>query len=181
MNPGDTDAEVAINDAKAGISFVKDESKLTWTNKNTLEQTSTSTQSARSPAHSTRAAARRGPWYTEHVDQGTAARLLAAERAAVLERLAGLERELAGIIEASASANADDEHDPEGATVAFERQHLAALAAAARDHLAQVGAAEERLAGGTYGQCEGCGQDISPARLAARPVSTLCITCAARR
>jgi DnaK suppressor protein len=110
------------------------------------------------------------------------AELLAAERAGTVERLAGLERELAAIIEASAGpANADDEHDPEGATIAFERQHLAALASQARDHVARVDAAVLRLAEGTYGRCERCGQPIADARLAARPVSTLCITCAARR
>ena len=111
-----------------------------------------------------------------------AAELLAAERAGAVERLAGLERELAAVIEASSgAANADDEHDPEGATIAFERQHLAALVSQARDHVAQIDAAVLRLAEGTYGRCEGCGQPIGAARLAARPVSTLCISCASRR
>ena len=32
--------------------------------------------------------------------------------------------------------NADDEHDPEGATIAFERSQVAALAQQVRDHLA---------------------------------------------
>jgi DnaK suppressor protein len=110
------------------------------------------------------------------------AELLAAERAGAVERLAGLERELAAIIEASAGpANADDEHDPEGATIAFERQHLAALVSQARGHLAQIDAAMLRLAEGSYGICEECGVWISEARLAARPVTTLCITCASRR
>ena len=59
--------------------------------------------------------------------QAGARELLAAERADTLERLSGLERELRGIIESSGSAGTDDEHDPEGATVAFERQHVAAL------------------------------------------------------
>jgi hypothetical protein len=39
------------------------------------------------------------------------AQVLAAERAAALELLAGVERELSAIIE-SASSGADDEHDP---------------------------------------------------------------------
>ena len=53
--------------------------------------------------------------------------LLAAERPDALVRLDGLEWELSGIIESSGSAGTDDEHDPKGATIAFERQHLAAL------------------------------------------------------
>jgi len=115
------------------------------------------------------------------MNQQAAAELLAAERDSVLERLAGLERELAAIIESSGSAGTDDEHDPEGATLAFERQHLAALVSQARDHLAQIDAAMLRLAAGSYGICERCGVSISEARLAARPVTTLCITCAFQR
>ena len=115
------------------------------------------------------------------MEQKAVAQLLAAERASVLERLAGLERELAAIIESSGPAGTDDEHDPEGATVAFERQHLAALVSQARGHLAQIDAAMLRLAEGSYGICESCGVSISEARLAARPVTTLCITCASQR
>jgi RNA polymerase-binding protein DksA len=107
--------------------------------------------------------------------------LLVAERVGTLQRLSGLERELAGIIESSSSAATDDEHDPEGATLAFERQHTAALAGQARQHLAQIDAAVARLADGSYGVCESCGQPIGAARLAARPVTTTCISCASRR
>src|SRR5262249_2092943 len=103
------------------------------------------------------------------------------ERAGTVERLAGLERELAGIIEASGAANLDDEHDPEGATVAFERQHLAALVSQARDHLAQIDAATARLAGDRYGTCERRGAPMRAERLAAGPVTTRCIACASRR
>jgi RNA polymerase-binding transcription factor DksA len=107
--------------------------------------------------------------------------LLAAERAGTLQRLSGLERELAGIIESSDSANTDDEHDPEGATIAFERQHTAALLSQARQHLAEIDAATARVAAGSYGRCERCGQPIGAARLAARPATTTCITCASHR
>ena len=101
--------------------------------------------------------------------------------AATLERLSGLEREFRGIVESADTAGTDDEHDPEGATVAFERQHVAALIGQAREHLAQVDAAMRRLAAGSYGRCERCGQPIGAARLAARPVATSCIRCAGRR
>jgi RNA polymerase-binding transcription factor len=112
---------------------------------------------------------------------GPARGALAAERAETLERLAGLEREFAGIVEAADSANADDEHDPEGATIAFERQHVAALLGQARDHLAVIDAALRRLGEGVYGRCERCGQPIAPERLAARPTATRCVSCAGRR
>ena len=112
--------------------------------------------------------------------QAGAHELLAAERASTLERLSGLEREFRGIIESSGPAGTDDEHDPEGATIAFERQHLAALIGQAREHLTQIDAAMARLADGSYGRCEHCGQFIGAARLAARPVATSCMSCAAR-
>jgi RNA polymerase-binding protein DksA len=100
---------------------------------------------------------------------------LAADRAGVLTR------EFAAIVESSRSANIDDEHDPEGATIAFERQHAAALIGQARRHLAQIDAAMLRLDDGSFGRCERCGRPIGAERLAARPAATTCITCAARR
>jgi DnaK suppressor protein len=114
-------------------------------------------------------------------EQRGVAESLAAERAGTMQRLAGLEREFAGIVESAASAGTDDEHDPEGATIAFERQHTAALLDQARQHLAQIDAAMLRLADGSYGTCENCGQPIGAARLAARPAAATCINCAARR
>jgi len=106
---------------------------------------------------------------------------LAAERASAQERLTGLERDFAGMVESSAATNADDEHDPEGATIAFERQHLVALMEQARDRLAAIDAALQRVADGTYGWCEICGRPIAPERLAARPTATRCVGCASRR
>jgi DnaK suppressor protein len=111
-------------------------------------------------------------------DSREAREALAAERASAQERLTGLERDFAGIVESSASANADDEHDPEGATIAFERQHLVALTEQARDHLAAIDEALQRVADGTYWWCEICDQPIAPERLAARPSATRCVACA---
>ena len=45
---------------------------------------------------------------------------------------------------------------------------------------ARVARALEKLDEGTYGTCDGCGQPIAPARLAAAPESVLCIACARR-
>jgi DnaK suppressor protein len=112
--------------------------------------------------------------------QPDARSLLTADRAATLDRLAGLDRELTGMVEAAQGANADDEHDPEGATLAFEREHSAALAGHAREQLAAIDAALRRLDVGSYGTCVMCGAAIGGARLAARPAAATCITCAAR-
>jgi DnaK suppressor protein len=106
--------------------------------------------------------------------------LLEAEQHEVIERLAALERDFSGIVEAAGQANADDEHDPEGATIAYERQHIAALIEQARNQLSQVEAAIARLNAGRYGDCENCGRPIGADRLAARPTARTRIDCAGR-
>jgi DnaK suppressor protein len=104
--------------------------------------------------------------------------LLLAERARARERVAALEREFAGLAEAASAAGTDDEHDPEGATLAFERQHAAALLEAAREQVAAIDDALRRLAEGRYGACDRCGQPIGAERLAARPAAVTCVRCA---
>jgi RNA polymerase-binding transcription factor DksA len=103
---------------------------------------------------------------------------LEAERAAALAQIEALTREFDEIVAASRSSNADDEHDPEGATIAFERQQVAALLDQTRRRLADVDAARARRETGDYGVCETCGRPIAPERLAARPAARTCIDCA---
>jgi DnaK suppressor protein len=93
-------------------------------------------------------------------------------------RLAALTGDYAGMVEASKDSNADDEHDPEGSTIAFERSQVGALVADARHQLAEVEAALERLVDGSYGTCEVCGRPIVPERLEARPTARTCVDCA---
>ncbi len=103
---------------------------------------------------------------------------LAAERETTRRRLVGLRSEFDDITSASVHSNADDEHDPEGSTIAFERAQVIALVELARHHLAELDAAEARLAAGNYGVCESCREPVSAMRLAARPIARTCITCA---
>lgn len=106
------------------------------------------------------------------------ARLLAAERERVATNEAGLAAELRSILEASDQANLDDEHDPEGATVGYERARVASLLEEARIHLAQIDGADDRLSAGVYGDCIGCGRKISSERLTVHPSAQTCIACA---
>jgi RNA polymerase-binding transcription factor DksA len=93
-------------------------------------------------------------------------------------QLQALERQHVEIVAASRDSNADDEHDPEGATIAFERQQVVAL----REQLLRTRADIERaLAAADHGTCEGCGEPIAPERLEARPSARTCITCARGR
>ncbi|AWB91629.1 TraR/DksA family transcriptional regulator [Aeromicrobium chenweiae] len=102
---------------------------------------------------------------------------LESDRAATQSRLSLLQRDVAGIIAASEGSNADDEHDPEGATIAFERSQVGALVQQAEKHLAEIDAALDRLDDGTYGVCAVCGKPIAAERLAARPVAVTCVAC----
>jgi len=99
-------------------------------------------------------------------------------RAATLAQIDALTREFDEVVAASRSSNADDEHDPEGATIAFERQQVAALLDQARRRLDDVDQALARAEAGDYGRCAECGREIAPERLAARPQARTCIACA---
>lgn len=46
-----------------------------------------------------------------------------------------------------------------------------------RKLIGKIKEAMARIDTGTYGICESCGEEISEARLKARPVTTLCIEC----
>ncbi|HYF72137.1 MAG TPA: TraR/DksA C4-type zinc finger protein [Nocardioides sp.] len=104
--------------------------------------------------------------------------LLEEERRRTTARLAALRGDHRGFVDASRDTNADDEHDPEGATIAFEREQVAALVRQAEQHLAQVEAALARLEDGTYGRCAVCGRPIPLERLEVRPTARTCVGCA---
>jgi DnaK suppressor protein len=106
---------------------------------------------------------------------------LAGARADTRARITALSRDYDGIVEANALVAVDDEHDPEGSSTAFERAHVGALLAQARDHLAALDRASERLDRGAYGRCEACGEPIPPERLTVLPAATHCVRCAAAR
>jgi RNA polymerase-binding transcription factor DksA len=121
--------------------------------------------------------------HTESAGNSPAQRRAATElineaRAGNVRLIESLERLWDGIVEASAVSNADDEHDPEGATVAFERAQLRDVLQQARADLEDLDRAAQRVSTGEYWVCERCGGPISAARLAARPTATVCIACA---
>ena len=96
---------------------------------------------------------------------------------ALAERLA---RDMRAVSEARESSNVDDEHDPEGATIAYERSQLDAIR---RSALARVADAETALArldasGDGIVRGERCGEQVPVDRLEARPTARTCVTCA---
>lgn len=109
------------------------------------------------------------------LDVAAVADRLRGEQEDVRARLASMTRDLEELFAASQGSNADDEHDPEGQTIAYERSQLSSLIAAANAHLLSIGEAQSRLREGRYGLCEVCGRPIPRARLEARPTARTCV------
>jgi DnaK suppressor protein len=105
--------------------------------------------------------------------------LLNKERTTTLSRISAMTADFDEIVAATAGSNTDDEHDPEGSTIAFERAQVSALLLEAQAYLAELDRALARVDAGSYGTCERCGAPIAPERLAARPATERCVSCAA--
>ena len=103
---------------------------------------------------------------------------LRAERAATLDSIAALTRSFGEIVASIEGVGNDDEHDPEGATIAYERALLASLLDSARAQLLVIDDALGQIGTGSYGRCAACGEPISPDRLRALPTTPTCIRCA---
>ena len=113
---------------------------------------------------------------------------LIAHRAAVeearrraVERIDGLQRSYSDILAAAEMTSTDDEHDPEGATIGYERAQVWALLAQGRADLVALDAALVRIDEGRIAPCSQCLGPIAAERLLTLPNTELCITCAGRR
>ena len=105
--------------------------------------------------------------------------VLDVERETTVLRIRAMSADYDEIVAGSADSNSDDEHDPEGSTIAFERAQVGALLREARAYLGDLERALTRLDASTYWTCERCDGPIAPERLAARPATRTCIGCAA--
>lgn len=109
------------------------------------------------------------------------------DRSALRTALEQLARELEAALDGSAEAARPVELDqPALGRVsridAIQQQKmLEASRAAQRVRLDRVRAALRRCDAGEYGACLACGEEIDPARLRARPESSLCIECQRER
>lgn len=112
------------------------------------------------------------------MDETAIREVLNRERADTLARIRAMQADVDAIVSASANANADDEHDPEGSTIAYERAQAAALLAGAQANLGNLDCALARLSAGDYSVCERCHSQISAERLAALPAVRTCFDCA---
>jgi DnaK suppressor protein len=103
--------------------------------------------------------------------------LLGAEKRTTLAHIASLAAEFDDIVAGTIGGNSDDEHDPEGSTLAFERARVSALLDLEHEYLADLERAAARVVDGTYGVCARCGTALPRERLAARPAARTCVQC----
>lgn len=99
-------------------------------------------------------------------------------RGYLLEQQANLQQQLVSLSNAAQEANVGlGNHMAEDATAAFDQATTVSLRRSHQRALQEVEAALQRMAAGTYGKCERCGDEIDFARLKAMPQATLCMTC----
>jgi RNA polymerase-binding transcription factor DksA len=103
---------------------------------------------------------------------------IALERERVVDQIANLQTSLDGIVDAVELTSTDDEHDPEGTTIAYERSQVTALLRQGREDLEALDAAARRIDDGTADTCDTCGRPIAFERLLALPGVHTCIRCA---
>jgi RNA polymerase-binding transcription factor DksA len=106
------------------------------------------------------------------------AEALHAQRQEIQARLRALDESFDDVVASIEDVGNDDEHDPDGATIAFERAQVVALRRDAHAQLAAIDAALARVHDGTYGTCQVCGTPIAPERLDALPATPTCVGCA---
>jgi DnaK suppressor protein len=111
-------------------------------------------------------------------DRDAVRRVMISEIERIDNQIAALARSVADIVEAAALVNTDDEHDPEGATIAFERQQASALLQQARADRQALGESLDRIDDDRFGICEACQAAIGTERLMALPWARRCVGCA---
>ena len=109
-------------------------------------------------------------------------RKLEDERSRLLEVIREIEEEQEEVrLSETSSDRSPDPNTAEGGSLAFEIEKELSLAQNARDLLAQVGEALDRIDARTYGTCDECHGAIPVARLEALPYTKRCVDCASNR
>ncbi|MGH3411790.1 MAG: TraR/DksA family transcriptional regulator, partial [Marmoricola sp.] len=116
------------------------------------------------------------PWTREELAEVRGQ--LRADIERLTEELAEVEDDFAGMMRSTGEGAGNDPADVGSAT--FERDQEMTIANNAREMLVQCEHALDRIADGTYGVCENCGNPIGKRRLMVFPRATLCMTCKQR-
>jgi DnaK suppressor protein len=115
----------------------------------------------------------------EALDIQSVLEIVEAEQERTARQIASLEAAVAAIDEGSELVSTDDEHDPEGATIAYERAQATALLRQARADRKALAATRRQLEDGQQVVCADCGREIDLQRVAALPTASRCVRCAA--
>jgi RNA polymerase-binding transcription factor len=111
------------------------------------------------------------------VDIEAARRRLESERARVLEARQHLIDDTSRSMEDAIDEDGNDSHLADSASETLDREMELSIGDNAGHLLESIDAALARVAEGTYGKCERCGEAIAPDRLDALPWATKCIEC----
>ena len=104
--------------------------------------------------------------------------LLDAERASYESQAAALKAQADQLAQEMEPGDIQfDDESGEGGTANVDRERDLALSAQARVAVDEIDHALQKIANGTYGVCERCGQAIPKARLKALPHARLCVSC----
>ena len=104
--------------------------------------------------------------------------IVRAEQERTDRQVASLAAIVAAIVEGAELTSTDDEHDPEGATIAYERAQATALLRQARADAEALAVTRRQLEQDHRIVCVGCGGEIDLERVAAVPTTTRCVRCA---
>jgi len=117
------------------------------------------------------------PWTAEEL--GAVRAELEGELDRIRRDLQSLESSIAEVLRDSGDGAGDDTADT--GSKAFERDQEMTLLANTRESLFQTERALARIADGSYGTCESCGEGVGKLRLQAFPRATLCVSCKQRQ
>ncbi|MGN6782833.1 MAG: TraR/DksA family transcriptional regulator [Marmoricola sp.] len=160
--------------APAQKAAAKKSARTTTPKKAPVTQTASSHGSPR--AGSLVVLAQEEPWTKAELAE------VSAQLHADIERLTAelevAEQDLAGLMREGSDGAGNDQADVGTAT--FERDQEMTVVHNAREMLLQSQHALERIADGSYGVCENCGNPIGKNRLMAFPRATLCLACKQR-
>ena len=104
---------------------------------------------------------------------------LLEEQTRLQEQLTEIEQRTARMVDSETPSELSgyEDHPADLASETFEREKDLALEENLQDMLNKVKAALEKIAAGTYGICDACGQGINKYRMEVQPFATLCFDC----
>lgn len=135
--------------------------------------TASRAKKASAPASALAVRAEEEPWTPAELDAVRAE--LEDDVSRLRAEISAAEIDLVGLMRDAGDGSGDDQADAGAKT--YEREQEISVANNTREMLDQSEHALERIADGSYGICESCGNPIGKLRLQAFPRATLCVTC----